>query len=793
MVYTEQIRNERAPVVCTRKNWDDPWVVQERLYCLTCEFSLGSIGTAQFIYHYGDTARNNYVWEDVAPLDLNNHWVKVTFSPTDPAEPAKNWYGVICMEELDIFGIDDAEQAGNQVLSAFSPEYILTRIQLTHSILQSGGKVIGAAHSFNGFKSDRTGSQIRSGNKHPSFTYFAENLKDETTVSDWTARDILEYLVKYCKATGIGPFPKALKNFELFVDMLAEDNYIPLEIPADGRTVYEILDDLFNASRGLAWQLVPRTTIESGFFIQVRSILHEKIDNVFGVSMSAAPVRVPFSIWSRRDVLSCRLRTDVSRKYDMVAVEGGPMGTVFTASKFNSELKLPARVEDGWTTAQRDSYLRGAKEESGYADLGYVAKSEKNDAIRIATELNNVYRMYKLTSDFDRTDSLYFEEGQEYLFPKVLNNNDITEAFHSSNSGGSGSSTVEAQEQWLDVMRIEPYLPLVESYDYSKSPVAKVTNGSQAFRRPFTYLQAKLGTTDVWIDPANQTHSVMDNERINIDFSVSTSPDDNSLALWVNPSRMPHCLQTEYAFDLTEESVKNVGVSAVQSRTGFSGSFMSTIYVRSSNNVLVTYPENVSIDSDFSSILVIKLRRTARLDYLNPNTIVGVSKNELQRTNGMVLRDDRPKMLQLAVRAHRWYSAPRASIDIKLASLSSELSTGNVITRFDYGAPQRIRTQNNTIISKQGSTSGPATVDNTLFGTQDGSALVSQSGVLLANYNETSTPGPTTDGSTITRHTTHSRYVNTVVSRVLYDFQNMTTAITTQFVEFNLARVFSDE
>ena len=72
------------------------------------------------------------------------------------SQAVRTWYGILVTEELEVWGADIEEHTGNQRLSAFAPEYLLTRIQVVNTIVEDIG-TIRAAHSFNAFRSDRSG------------------------------------------------------------------------------------------------------------------------------------------------------------------------------------------------------------------------------------------------------------------------------------------------------------------------------------------------------------------------------------------------------------------------------------------------------------------------------------------------------------------------------------------------------------------------------------------------------------------------------------------------------------
>lgn len=760
-----------SPYVCTRVNWTDEWTIRPNLFCSSLDFALSSIGTAQLYYHFGSVMRGGGEFAEELPLVLDNHWVKIPIDPTNADEPSRWWYGIIGVEDLELRGPGPAQMTGDQILTAFAPEYLFTRIQVVDTNVEGLFSLVKSSHAFNAFRSDRTGARERFANKSKIQASFANDLSD---ADEWTAKDILSYLVTYARYHS-----GAIDGVSLTYDMNDDDDYTPLTIETQGRTIYEIFDELFSPSRGLCWKVVPLATVEGGFVVKVRSILSEA-STLGSITLNAADVVKPLMLYDRQDIARIKLRTDATRRYDQVVVEGGPFGTVFSIG-INNDGAVNNNLLRNWSDELAEDYRIAKRTDGDYDTIGYVEKMERNDAYRLNPKFAEVYKSYKLRNDFDRRTE---RSGvlKSILFPGYTNASVL----------GYRGLAEDAQEQWVSAMRVQPYVALHEDVDYSAGDFLDKHTASLAnYRLVPMYIKDVGGR---WANVRQIQNSVLDDETINFKFSGAVQPHDNSLGVNFEMNVLPHCLQSVYSFDGIQAPADS-SLSHVNRKDGFAYNVAATVYVHSSHNVRVTYPEEIEeVPGNLTSILVIRLGRQARIDAVAVDTIVGVD----EQTHGLLyvdsdgtLRDDRPKMLQLAARAYSWYQKPRASLDATFASIFNDFEIGDVISRLTFGKPTFLRNSNNEIITLDGITT-PDIVSHELIGTPEGAVFLTSDGNLLGTGVDSVTPGTTIPGSKLLIDNESSRYVNTVVSRITYDFIAFSTRIETQYQEVNLAGLFGD-
>ena len=214
------------------------------------------------------------------------------------------------------------------------------------------------------------------------------------------------------------------------------------------------------------------------------------------------------------------------------------------------------------------------------------------------------------------------------------------------------------------------------------------------------------------------------------------SPQNSRFAIDINTNRLPHVLQDSIAFDGKADD----GVSHNQQSSGFASNFAATIYVQSSHNVRVSYPEELAEQSsDLSSTLVIRLGRQARIDAIAYDTAVGVSRlgDIIRKTDDEVLRDDRPKMLEIAERAYSLVRDATRFAQCWLRCHFARLRSRRYHHASYVREADRVRTQSNLRIVAIGSTT-PATETHTLISTLSGTVIATQSGAIVTTHEVTS-------------------------------------------------------
>jgi hypothetical protein len=287
------VRRAPAVTVYTRERWMYPWQEQPRIFADKIRWGCspeGGAGTFTIDCGAGRTISQPGFLQHLQPLDLLGHYIKVEvqfptlnipeiipFGGGNIAPATRDpvyWYGIIS----EAGGVRDGAreyQAGpgsvrvltrTQALAAVGLEYLLDRIQLdkTYTMSQSGGSEVvqvrlpiafNEPHKFAG-----------PGNRSPSVAQesgvyvFTDEL---ATASAWSTRNIVEYLVEYFRPIdwlGMNHIPCSL-SVNALATLPTWDRPI---VPYAGKTLRDVLNQLCDRRRNMAWQLLVNEDVGEG-------------------------------------------------------------------------------------------------------------------------------------------------------------------------------------------------------------------------------------------------------------------------------------------------------------------------------------------------------------------------------------------------------------------------------------------------------------------------------------------------------------------------------------------------
>ncbi len=759
------------PRVFTRAAWSEDWVERPDIFVRTVEFSLTSIGKAILFYPYGAVMHgtaNEY--DQRTPYNLHDHFCKIEIYPTDPTAKTILWYGVFVVDDLDSHGSHASKMSGNQTLTAYALEYLLTRIQVVTTMVAPASSLdnftrVRTAATFNGFKSDRSGNRVQSNNKQESAELFANGF---AAAEPWSSEDIARYLLRYvAEGTGVNLIPGMTLTLSS-----AGHNYEPDEIPATGQTIYSLLNAVFTPTRGLAWKLEPSATVDGTVFLKTLSISDVDVILPDDTRIAAASSQKTIEAYNDLELDVCQITSDKATKYDRVIVEGAPFGSVFT-------LQLNEELEPDWDDLETTLYRVAAVGEDGFAAADKSEQKSRNDAVRSSEPLSHVFARYRINRSW-----LGQLQGNSEAFPEPA-----TDGEYDPNYGLYTDHSVR-QKLWLDTMRFLPYLPLNTQTDYAKNtPEARLKPDSLPdFRRPFlvAQLHEKGEAKEKYVDLSEALQVTADDEGMPVEVAATIEMQEHQLGVLIRPNKPPHCLQRQYLFDGTDAPTQSSHWIAGTNNPLDNKKMWCTVYCQSPNNVVVWAPDEAPPAGPFTSELVIRLGERARVDLLAKSTIVGVKDFKLQKNpKAVVLRDDRPKMRAIAQRAWAYYSRYRNMLSLRYKAIHNELELGDLITRIQLGSPQFVGTGNNAFLATTAGAT-PDTITNELLVTGDGAVLLFN-GIPAATGNQTVTPGTALPGQRFITIDETNQEVNTIVSRIVYNCIAGTTEIQTQFSELAFA------
>ncbi len=655
------------------------------------------------------------------------------------------WYGIVVGESRNHHGgVRLSTPSGDQFLTAVDPTYLLTRMQITSAYLwdTSIGDYlrIGRPLSFNEFKSDRNGRRYLQGNREPGMTFFAKNLD---TASFWSAAQIVDYLRlrHYRTLSDLANSFIGSDGPILSVDMRVADFSVG-EIRTDGQTFYDVLQQLFNRRRALAWWIEPRGD-ESGFNIVVDTMAHAGVflpgDDEGFWPIEENDNKLVIDMHDAREGGGMVEVTDEGSRYQQVTVTGGRQGAVFSLSMSDDTL------EPDWTGDDEDAYLLGAKGDAGYATKEPSEQMKLNDSVRSSLALRHVFTRFRMPLDWNGKSGNGTGGPKSLCFPELKGVSP-----ESPPEGVAVSSPI-----WMHGLKLLQYTPLIEGKDYTSTQPQdnNLTGSLTPFREPIVALKRpNWENTDQWFLADSARSAIGEDDLLFVhgnDISATLKVHDHQAGVTVTPRGLPHVMQDDYDFFFDLDPL--VGVSNVGQGSTRYQDMIVTVYGQCDELISYTKPATVTPSSVHNAThrLFIRLGDRARFDMLVPNTVVDVSRGNLIRSNPnqIMIRDDRLLLRYVANEAWHWYQSPRRAIRLLINDLRPDIHVGYIVSRIQVASP-------------------------TVLGFGNGNALgLGGGGVLSLSGGD--------------------RTVNSVVTSVTHQIEQGRTEVVTQFAELDFEELLA--
>ena len=372
----QNIRDYPAVTVYVRAGWNDEWVEQTNLRVRNLSFTTApSMPQAVLTYHYGDIEfedEDRFTHRGV--LDLNRKYVKIEYTPyVAPGTTAQDdvkWVGVVVNTQDSQIGtnlnsLNQREAAGTQTLIAFGIEWFLTRnkVDRTYFGRGEGDPDIKLSGNGNGDPLDPldsiyvkravpfnlgTGRNVKkkSGNRAVGTSLFA--LGRLATSTTWTAADIVEYILQFFE-----PLDALLRTTIPII--IETEDFIKLEwyepvIVTEGRTVYQVLNQVMDRRRGLTWRLVYDDSATAGnptvnhnrMLLKVYTFNEVDISFTGGRKIPRNESQKTLDYDFAVDIDGAMTVTDSVRKFDRIIARGARR-----TSTFSLTLKQGHFTEDG--------------------------------------------------------------------------------------------------------------------------------------------------------------------------------------------------------------------------------------------------------------------------------------------------------------------------------------------------------------------------------------------------------------------------------------------------------------
>lgn len=636
----------------------------------------------------------------IARGSLNGHYVKVTVSGLG------DWYGIIT-DVVDSRGglLGTTVPSGSEVYSAFGLTWLLDNCPpVRQSEVKTGTgttTIIDRAIPFNGGTDGRQkANRIAWKNYDSTEKCFTDSTKT-TSPAAWTAANAVEYLLANFSpknAAGSVLVPFALHSSAL--------TFLDYELPLvayEGLTPWQILTRLIDRRRGLGFH----ATISSGTVeIVAWSQNASTLTLPSGSSIPANGNTMTYNFDNAINIRDAQVTTSLLTRYDQVVCIGERAGSVFT-------VRPETNFEPDWTSTQETAYNTAASGKTGYSSLSDADKEAANQDRRAADDLARVFSWWRLRSAWSgRSDTDPSSGSAPYAFPQIDSDGYLT--------------TGTAANVHRGGLRVQTFLPMRQGVDYSSGAITPATSDGDTaegdFIPPFLLFQTdpiRTSTSDAgWVhcERLNQPVDSGSTKRAHT-YSVDLAVREDAPGLVLRTVGKPQHYIAEDLYDA------NGSFEAITTGEGIDhDSWLATIYMLQDNYCRAQYPEQDDLPSlDLVRQLSLQIPG-AYCDYIVPGTVVGVDAGELKKTtDGGYLRDDRPRLRDLARLAFAWYGQERRILSLSFKGITTGFAIGHLITTIGSGAT--LETINTCITSITYDLQGGTTSLQTQFGEMDFASL----------------------------------------------------------------------
>jgi hypothetical protein len=679
--------------VFVRERWEDEWEEIEHLYANWIEFAAGpEISRAELVWRYGvGMPAGERRFAQYTPRELNGWYVSIEVEQPEGQQPIV-WFGVVKDTADNRHGApvvrDERIPTGIQSFLCFGLEAELDRVRILKSIVRvtdpSPGELeIERAIAFNVGQGNT--AEVVAGNSTKELVgahgtkIFAEALHG--FAEPWTAPEILEYLLAYYAPTDKDE--TAVVPFVLAGQTEAIAWHEP-RLEVHGRTLREILNQLVDRRRAVSY----RVQVNSYDQVEIRvfSLAESAIALPSGATLPANAEQRTLDFDRAFDVLSSTVRTSAAHVHDQIVCRGARRLCCFTVSFLDGTLDID------WTTADQSKYDGAARladeladppPTPRYADLSAGQKQTANDRFRSSDELERVYAWFRLPGNWDGMagDGI---GGTKFPVCPVLD------------SAGEPSST-EGVPLWNPGLQLESRLPLRVGHDYSGTalegtPPHQTPDGSLYEPVPVFAALKVDGTAN---PPKYQYAEKLRTEKFSPEFAYGVRVQDHGcgLVLRCNPPERQHMLAKD-TFVPTDDT--DEGNEAV---LDYRDNLLATVALLADAHVEARHPADADLPEELDYVRRLEIDvPKAYLDWVAPGTVVSISNGELQRsTSGGFLRDDRPRLKDLARVAFAWYGTERRLFELTYRQISGLFQVGNLITAI--GRDETLETINTVITS----------------------------------------------------------------------------------------------
>jgi hypothetical protein len=664
--------------VLVRRRWTDPWVLVPGLYCDWLEWGANpKLHSAGLSWRYGEGMLPHETdFSAKTRRDLARWYVQVQID--QPAGEPLRWHGVIDEEGTHPDGAyprgyssTSRRPTGRQSLVAYGLEILLQRQTIDCCYWQNGNLInrIGRGLTFNEFDQrygnfyeldQRRGaagncSSARSG----AGCYVFGDAQD---IATWSTRDICEYLLTFHAPTNAAGLSLIEFEWDQAALLLVPDWDAPV-VDLDGRTLKEVLDELLDRRRLLGYTLdVQSSDTPNGDRVILRPFtwLEEPLELEAG-TFAANPRQKALDFDAARDIESAVLKRSASQTFDEVIVSGHRVVCCGSIASRDDTL-VPH-----WTDADKTAYDSGGSGETGYpAADAIAARQDWHKRYRNRERMQRVYCLFGLPEDWDGKVGDGLGGAKTDLFPY------------------DALDWPREDPPWYPrTMRFHRHLPLVDLE-------AAGDRHAVEYRRPAVWvrLHDALITGEHYLDGeklAQRADLEETGDTTGHRWSLGVRTHDGGPAIELRVSGEEQHVLAKNHFTPANDADDNIA------EYDYDDNLLCTVALEADARVQVRWPADLSGVEDEAArrlfVDVSKREHFGHFWWIAAKTATGLDgKHELiQEPAARALRDDRPRMRDLARIAYEWFGKPRQALAFTYKQASPLFAIGDLITTLGGG------------------------------------------------------------------------------------------------------------
>lgn len=685
-----------------------------RLNQLVQEIAPG-VDQATLTFLYGvQMEEGDTTFAAIAAAELLGKFVKVTLPDTIGSDDLV-WYGVIDADDRNVMGSQaTTEPTGVQQVTAYGLLRLFERTRITTANIYVDADnvlTIGRGLAFN---RDQEGRFSERGNRStleyeqglgvPLCFVFSEKPRGETA---WSAYEAVKYLLALHPPVDSAGYPLVTCVLSADPDSLS---WFEFSLDTDGKTLKELLDALIDRRRGLSYRVDfteedPDTLDPAILTVTAFTFADETITLPSGKTLAANPNLRTLDFEAAFDIEQCLVSNLALTKYDKV-IARGQFKTSTCTLKFTEPDNPNPKIIPAWDADELLLYQQAANQEVTYAALSVEERQELNALTRSNDDLAYVFSRFTLSPSFLKKVSA---DSKDWWVAPLYD--EATGDPLKSEGTDPGEST-EGEPLWLRGIRFERFLPLRDRRDYSGTQIDDFTFGDGLFDygepeylRPFVFTNTNGsfdGSDPHWVTLDRLAEAQGDDDR-KWACSLRLLDAGPQLQLDVHGGPQHFIAKPDDMTPVEDDATPGTNVGTYSDRDDPADvgipwtDFYATLCLRLDSRIEAEAEINTPAAGAEQRILTIDIP-DARLDYVVPHTVVGLSKGKVvNSSSGGFVRDDREWLEDIARAAAEWYGKERQALRLKWKQCRKLVEPGWLIT--DIGANYN-RTGVNTVISK---------------------------------------------------------------------------------------------